>query len=627
MKKRVYKMKSIVMIVYLILGLSISLLGREYNLFPGIGNLNEVRGKHTISTIDNKVFFDPKVPYLNKVLINNRLLLQKASDLSLTNNKLTSQELKDIEQNYIEISKLIDKADLSKKLQSAVVGYVTVDAKALFDVTWLIISDLVKENYKDSLEKHTTLNMLLNIAEQIVLTSIDIAIEKYGVNTSLFYKFIPEILSKGFGTATAIYDGVVNTTKLINTLSAIVEVNNVVRKQAYDMLVVSFIYDYIFKYKSNINEMYKDTVKIPSSEVINNYNNFWTLWNEYQRKNNRSLRYKLGNGTALAYAAALETNKLLEKYDKNFFINIGMREWVYDDGEKYLSFFADPSTLNKKYFLPDDVKFAGYNGLYNSFLHGDFAKDKKLIFTVYFTGNFTENNKIIDGTLQKKNVLLIHNARIRIKAINDKGKDVVSREIKLEQFYVPNFLSDITKKYWASKSIFKLFKKNIISGYDDGKFKPKNDVTIGQFLKMITNAIYLSTDKSKLIAVSKTNNIDFSNYANFLKDKKVDIGLEDSEYKIQLASEASRGYIAKVITSIMADKGFTKKISCSKTSGDWNKCSDFLNSKCIAIGSDGKYLPLTNITRDEVAVMIVRTMNVVGGDKLTCTDRHGKDIK
>lgn len=146
--------------------------------------------------------------------------------------------------------------------------------------------------------------------------------------------------------------------------------------------------------------------------------------------------------------------------------------------------------------------------------------------------------------------------------------------------------------------------------------------------KIVTNAIYLNRDKSKIESTSKTDNIDFSDYANFLiNNKKIDIGFKEDKYKEQLFKKASRKYVAKILTEILEKKGFTKKINCDRTDGDWDKCSDFLNSKCIVQGKNGKFLPNDNIHRDEVSVWIVQTMDFLENKNLTCTDRFGKDVK
>lgn len=44
--------------------------------------------------------------------------------------------------------------------------------------------------------------------------------------------------------------------------------------------------------------------------------------------------------------------------------------------------------------------------------------------------------------------------------------------------------SDTTKYYWAHESIQTMSAKGIVKGYPDGKFKPSNNVTYGEFIKM-----------------------------------------------------------------------------------------------------------------------------------------------
>ena len=68
------------------LGIIISLLvsslyGKEWNIFPGIGSLDEIRGKTNFQTIEGKVFYNPNIDeYKGRT---NLLLLQKYMDYNL----------------------------------------------------------------------------------------------------------------------------------------------------------------------------------------------------------------------------------------------------------------------------------------------------------------------------------------------------------------------------------------------------------------------------------------------------------------------------------------------------------------------------------------------------------------
>lgn len=56
--------------------------------------------------------------------------------------------------------------------------------------------------------------------------------------------------------------------------------------------------------------------------------------------------------------------------------------------------------------------------------------------------------------------------------------------------------SDVNDLEWAKDSIKELYKRKIITGYDDGSFKPLNNVTREEFLKMAMTAFEIEADEN-----------------------------------------------------------------------------------------------------------------------------------
>ncbi len=636
-------MKKYIMLIAMILFAN-NLQGKEYSIFPGIGYLNEVRGGSTVDTIDGKVFYNPKVEYLNKVLKNNRLLLQKNTDLSMLHNQLTQVELLEIDSEFKDISALIDQLDLSKKLATYMMGWVTVDAKAAFDFTWDIVSAEIKEHYKGYSNDHMVLSTVLDITEQVVRAGIDVSIELYskalidsgkkGFESALFGKYISSAVKDFIGKATAWYDGVVNTTKLINTLNALFSVNAIQKQQAHDTLISSFIYAYILEYKSNINKMHDAVIPENSSKDTNN---FWSVWSNYHLKNNEGLRKFYT--TKELYDIAIETQELIQTYGKDFFINIGLREFIFDDGKELVP-FADPRSINKKYFIPKNIE--DYN-IHYSFLSGPYADMNRVTFVIYFSAEsarYNEYTKKVDGTEEKINVRLVENAKITIKTYLDYAGDfeeIENYKIYLKSFFVPSFFGDVPNDYWALPSIAKLFNKGVIQGYEDRTFRPKPVIkdgievgytSIGEFLAMSSRAIYGDEFIVNYHGYKDVNGIVFSKYVEFLKNElKLDIGI-GSYTQNTLDQRATRGYVAKVLTSMIRQINGMVKLDYGQLDGDWDTYSDFLSQKCIVHGREDlsnpgykKFVPNDNIPRDEIVVMIAKSIPVGQGEKLQCLPR------
>jgi hypothetical protein len=190
--------------------------------------------------------------------------------------------------------------------------------------------------------------------------------------------------------------------------------------------------------------------------------------------------------------------------------------------------------------------------------------------------------------------------------------------------------TDIASNNWAAQDIKILFDNNIINGFSDGEFKPKNNVSIGQFLSMATKALLYETHKITIDKYKKIDEIDFTNYVEFLNGINIDIDYSDiNNYsKGTLDRPVTRGYIAKVLTLIIRSRKKLLPFDYRKSDGDWDSYSDFLSRSCIVKGKKDqdlaghmKYAPYDKITRDELSVMLVKAIDVARGIPLKCDAR------
>ena len=54
--------------------------------------------------------------------------------------------------------------------------------------------------------------------------------------------------------------------------------------------------------------------------------------------------------------------------------------------------------------------------------------------------------------------------------------------------------SDFDKNHWAYNNVVEMQEKGIVSGYNDGTFKPDNSLTREQFVIMLVNALKLKNN-------------------------------------------------------------------------------------------------------------------------------------
>ncbi len=80
-------------------------------------------------------------------------------------------------------------------------------------------------------------------------------------------------------------------------------------------------------------------------------------------------------------------------------------------------------------------------------------------------------------------------------------------------------LSDV-KGHWAEKNIYRLELENVINGYDDGTFKPENNVTVAEFLKLLVTG----TDYKKVLEGNPWPDwyINTSKYYGFILENEFD---------------------------------------------------------------------------------------------------------
>lgn len=167
--------------------------------------------------------------------------------------------------------------------------------------------------------------------------------------------------------------------------------------------------------------------------------------------------------------------------------------------------------------------------------------------------------------------------------------------------------SDLDSLHWAYNNVMKAQEKGIVSGYDDGTFKPDKPLTREQFITMLTNALGLNGGKSEFLDAKDRWS---SNYIGVAGRYLVDDG---AKY-FKPEDKALREDIAMAI--VRATRLENNKYSLDSL----NKFSDFLDisdnrKKYIAIASEnglmngnanGTFNPKRGLTRAEGATVILK---------------------
>ena len=110
--------------------------------------------------------------------------------------------------------------------------------------------------------------------------------------------------------------------------------------------------------------------------------------------------------------------------------------------------------------------------------------------------------------------------------------------------------SDVNQSAWYASYVNKISELNAFSGYEDGTFRPDNQITQEEFIKTVVCLICGELNESNAPTVKNTWNSKWSSWAVPYLDKAFELGLiteQDTKFKL-VGIPCTRGEMAKVIT-------------------------------------------------------------------------------
>ena len=138
--------------------------------------------------------------------------------------------------------------------------------------------------------------------------------------------------------------------------------------------------------------------------------------------------------------------------------------------------------------------------------------------------------------------------------------------------------SDVNQSAWYSSYVNKISELNAFSGYEDGTFRPDNQITQEEFIKTVVCLICGELNESNAPTVKNTWNSKWSSWAVPYLDKAFELGLiteQDTKFKL-VGIPCNRGEMAKVITRAVE---YLKEDSVADTSTYITKLKDYSRMK------------------------------------------------
>lgn len=172
--------------------------------------------------------------------------------------------------------------------------------------------------------------------------------------------------------------------------------------------------------------------------------------------------------------------------------------------------------------------------------------------------------------------------------------------------------------HWAKDDVCILASKGIVTGYGDGTFKPEQAVTRAELVKLIANAFELSKTGENIVFSDVDKSAWYYDSLSILALRGIVNGdgnrFNPNEF---ITREDAATIISRTLDAInYVGSGMAIEFSDKSDISDYATSHvDKLSGLGIIKGSDNGFNPKTNLTRGEIAAIINRTLNLIGGVK------------
>ena len=173
--------------------------------------------------------------------------------------------------------------------------------------------------------------------------------------------------------------------------------------------------------------------------------------------------------------------------------------------------------------------------------------------------------------------------------------------------------TDIHEDHWAYSFVMALHDYGVISGYDDGSFRPDARITRGEFIKLITDSLNINGDPAYPISFTdvRADNWVYPYVQRFASAGGIS-GYEDGSAGVNknISREDAAVFIERALkikntAFIDAESdGFTDEDSISDYAKDAVKT--LCGANIITGFEDGSFMPKENLTRAQAAVIIYK---------------------
>lgn len=174
--------------------------------------------------------------------------------------------------------------------------------------------------------------------------------------------------------------------------------------------------------------------------------------------------------------------------------------------------------------------------------------------------------------------------------------------------------TDLKKNHWAFVAVTRLKNRNIVAGFPDGSFKPSENVTREQYLKMIVELLGIKANNNANAFTDVSASHWASEYLSAAKDANIVTGYSDGSFG--LGKAITRQDAAVMLHRALKAINVSFKNETGEGFNDSDAISDYAkesvnalkNSKLISGMEDGTFAPLDNLSRAQAAQMLANVI-------------------
>lgn len=177
--------------------------------------------------------------------------------------------------------------------------------------------------------------------------------------------------------------------------------------------------------------------------------------------------------------------------------------------------------------------------------------------------------------------------------------------------------SDVGSENWASEFITELAKAGVINGYDDGTFRPDNNVTREEFVKIIICACGLYNEYASGEFTDMSEDSWFYKYVASAVESGIIGGMDDGSFGV--GRNITRQDVAVIVARVIEYLIGKQTVNGDSTLTDLDTASDYAEEAIILLHQlgiingydDGSYLPFNSLTRAEAAAIMSKLLDVI----------------